>query len=376
MSGQPGYGYIVAVQHSCRRPPVHPSHMPAFDRSRRQWLRHWSHLGALAAWPAVASAQPVEPLEPLRIAVGAQGTLYHLPLLVARALGYFQAEGLDVQVVGHTAGAQAVRSLVLGEADLCCAGYEHVVRGQLQGHDWRSLVLLARAPQLALVAHKRLGSSDALARVRGLRVGVTAPGSSTHYLASLWLRGAGLDPAQAQFVAVGDGASAVQALRQSRVHALCHADPVLTLLEQGARVRVLADTRSLSGSAQLYGGTMPGGCLFGAQSFAQRQPRQAQALATAMVRALLWLQTASPSDLTRLVPKAWLLGDRSAYLVAFEKVRETLSPDGLMPADGPATALRAVERMQPVATAQSRVLLEKTFSDTWARRARQRLEQV
>ncbi|AVP57925.1 ABC transporter substrate-binding protein [Pulveribacter suum] len=350
--------------------------MSALDLSRRQWLRHWSRLGALAALPATVSAVPLEPQVPLRIAVGAQGTLYHLPLLVAQALGYFQAEGLAVQIVDHSAGAQAVRTLMVGGADVCCGGYEHVVRGQLQGNDWRSLVLLARSPQLALMAQARLGSGSQLARVRDLRVGVTAPGSSTHYLASLWLQGAGVATEKVQFVAVGSGAGAVEALRLSRVHALCHADPVLTLLEQRARVRVLADTRSLTSSAQLYGGTMPGGCLFAPQGFAQRRPGQAQALANSMVRALRWLQTASPADLARLVPKAWLLGDRSAYLTAFEKVRDTLSPDGLMPADGPATALRAVERMQPQATAPTRVLLEKTFSDSWARRAREKLEQV
>ncbi|HCL86668.1 MAG TPA: ABC transporter substrate-binding protein [Comamonadaceae bacterium] len=350
--------------------------MSVFDPSRRQWLRHWSHLGTLAALPAVAAQPPQPPAPALRIAVGAQGSLYQLPVLVAQALGYFEAEGLDVQIVPQPSGAQAVQSFMVGEADVCCAGYEHVVRGQLRGNDWRSLVLLARAPQLALMAQARWGSGDALARVRGLRVGVTAPGSSTHYLASLWLQGAGLDPGRVTFVPVGEGAGAVEALRQSRVHALCHADPVLTLLEQRANVRVLADTRSLASSAQLYGGPMPGGCLFVPQNFVQRQPAQAQALATAMVRALRWLQTASPADLSRLVPKAWLLGDRSAYLAAFEKVRDTLSPDGLMPAHGPATALRAVERMQPGATAHTRILLEKTFSDTWARRAREKLEQV
>src|SRR5690606_12311521 len=143
-----------------------------------------------------------------------------------------------------------------------------------------------------------------------------------------------------------------------------------------ASVRVLADTRSLTSSAQLYGGSMPGSCLFVSQNFVQRQPAQAQALATSMVRALRWLQTASPADLSRLVPKAWLLGDRSAYLTAFGRVPDALSPDGRMPADGPATALRAVERMQAGVRVPPRVLLEKTFSDTWARRAREKLEQV
>ncbi|SDM00443.1 NitT/TauT family transport system substrate-binding protein [Oryzisolibacter propanilivorax] len=350
--------------------------MSVSSASRRQWLYRWAGLAALSGLPASATAQLSEPDELLRIAVGARGTLYHLPLLAAQELGFFADEGLKVQIDDHPSGAAAVQALATGRADVCCGGYEHVMRGQLHGQDWRSLVLLARAPQIALLTSAKLQRNEDLARLRPLRVGVTAPGSSTHYLASLWLQQAGLDEHPVQFVAVGSGAAAVEALRHGRVHALCHADPVLTLLEQRTSVRVLADTRSLKGSAQMYGGTMPGGCLFAPQYFVQRRPRQTQALANAMVRALRWLQTASVTDLARLVPKPYLLGDRGAYLAAFEKVRETLSPDGTMPADGPATALRAVQRMQPMALAQTRVLLEKTYSDTWARKAREKIERV
>ena len=351
--------------------------MPEFQSSRRRTLGRLSGLAATAALPLQTRARPAgEAEEPLRIAVGARSTLYHLPLVVAQELGYFDDENLAVRIIDHAAGAQAVQALAVNGADVCCGAYEHVVRGQLQGQDWRSLVLLARAPQIALMAPGYLRLATEPARIRPLRIGVTAPGSSTHYLASLWLRNAGLAPEAAQFVAVGNGTAAVEALRQGRVHALCHADPVLTLLEQRVRVAVLADTRSLKGTAQLYGGPMPGGCLFAAQSFARQRPRQAQALANSMVRALRWLQTASPADLAQVVPKPYLLGNRSAYLAAFEKVRETMSPDGVMPADGPATALRAVQRMQPEAVAQVRVLLEKTYSDTWALKARAKLERV
>ncbi len=350
--------------------------MSEFSPHRRQWLGQLAVLGATAALPRRAPAEPGGGDEPVRIAIGLRGALFHLPVVVAQALGYFEAEGVAVRVIEFPAGAQAVRALALNGADVCCGAYEHVVRSQLQQQDWRSLVLLARAPQIALMAALPYRSAEDLARIRGLRVGVTAPGSSTHYLARLWLHDAGLAPDAVQFVPVGAGAAAVQALRQGNVHAICHADPVLTLLEQRASVRVLADTRSLKSSAQVYGGPMPGGCLFASQGFVQRRPQQVQALANSMVRALRWLQTAGPADLVRLVPKAYLLGDRGAYLSAFEKVRDTLSPDGLMPAEGPATALRAVERVQPAALAHTRVLLEKTYSDLWARRAREKLERV
>src|SRR5256885_4903924 len=65
------------------------------------------------------------------------------------------------------------------------------------------------------------------------------------------------------------------------------------------------------------------------------------------VRSLKWLQTAAPMDVLRAVPAPYLLGSRRAYLSAFEHMRTTISPDGLMPDDGPATALRALVRLNP-----------------------------
>jgi NitT/TauT family transport system substrate-binding protein len=61
-----------------------------------------------------------------------------------------------------------------------------------------------------------------------------------------------------------------------------------------------------------------------------------------MVYALKWLQTAGPGDIIKTVPEAYLLGDRALYLTAFNKVREAISPDGLMPDDGPRTVLKAL----------------------------------
>ena len=61
-----------------------------------------------------------------------------------------------------------------------------------------------------------------------------------------------------------------------------------------------------------------------------------------MVHALKWLQTAGPSDIIKAVPESYMLGDRGLYLAAFNKVRDALAVDGLMPEAGPSTALRSL----------------------------------
>lgn len=320
--------------------------------------------------PAVLRAQSrLGGAAPVRIAVGGQAGLYYLPLTVALGLGFFRDEGLDVRILDYQGGALALQAVNEAVADVCCGAFEHVVRQQPGGAPYRSLVLLGRAPQLALAASVRNWPLRSVAGFRGLRVGVSAPGSSTHFLASLWLNQAGVPLDEVRFVGVGTGSAAVAALRQGRVHALSHADPFITLLEQRGEVRLLADTRTLKGSAEMFGGTMPGACLYAPQGYVQRRLTEVQALVNALVHALKWLQTASPTDLARVVPPAYLMGDRGAYMAAFYKVRETLSPDGLMPDDGPATAVRALARLLPE-FAPARVALDKTFSNDWVRRSK------
>lgn len=316
-----------------------------------------------------ARAQPAA-LGRVRLAVGGLSVLYHLPLALADSLGFFRAEGLDVLLRDQAAGALALRAVHSGAADVCVCAFEHTLRAQALGQPLRALVLYGRAPQLALgVSLRALPGYRTLADLAGRRIGVSSIGSGTHLAASSLLLHAGVAPQAARFVAVGAGAQALQALRSGQVQALCHADPVMTLLEQKADTRIVGDLRSLKAAQQVFGGTMPAGALCAPEAFVRQQRAQVQALVNAMVRALKWLQTAAPADLVKALPAAWQLGDRGLYLAAFGRVRETYATNGLMPEGGPETALRALARVQPDLAA-SAPNLARSYSNDFVQQAR------
>lgn len=336
-----------------------------------------SALSAAAVWaPAIGVRAQTDgaALGRVTVAVGGQGVLYHLPLALADALGYFRLEGLDVVVRDYSAGALAWQAVQDGAADVCSGAFEHVLRAQARGHAYRALVVQGRAPQLALgVSLRSVPAYKDLGDLAGRKVGVSSVGSSTHLAASLMLMRAGVPLRDVAFVGVGSGTNAMNALRSGQVQALCHADPIMTLLEQKADTRIVGDLRSLKAAQDMFSGTMPASCLYAPQAFIQKQPAQAQALVNGVVHALKWLQTAGLSDINKVVPESYFQGDRALYLAAFSRAREAWSPDGLMPDAGPATMARVMSRFD-TASPLRQVDLSQTFTNDMALKAKARFK--
>lgn len=308
------------------------------------------------------------------IAVGGKASFYYLPLTIAEQLGYFKAEGLDVEISDFAGGARALQAVVGGSADVVSGAYEHTINLQNKGQQFQAFVLQGRAPQIALgVSAKTLPDYRSVADLRGRRIGVTAPGSSTNMMANLVLARAGLKAADVSFIGVGTSAGALAAVRSGQIDAICNIDPVMTMLEQKGDVRIVFDTRTLKGTREVFGGSMPAACLYAPLDFVQKNPNTTQALTHAIVHALKWLQTAGPGDIIKTVPEAYLLGDRGLYLASFEKVREAIALDGVFPEDGGATALRALASFDATLKAD-RIDLTRTWTNQFALRAKARFK--
>ena len=297
---------------------------------------------ALAA-PALVRAQAPEKPK-LTLAVGGKNLLYYLPLTIAESLGYFKAEGLEPTIVDFAGGSQALRAVVGGSADVVSGAFEHTLNMQAKGQKLRAFVLQGRAPQIVLgVNPKTMPGFRSVADLKGKKIGVTAPGSSTNVMANFVLAKAGIKPTDVSIIGVGTANGAVAAMRAGQIDAISNLDPVITLLQRAGELKIVSDTRVVAEADRVFGGPMPAACLYAPQAFIDRNLATTQALANAIVRADKWIQAAGPADIVKAVPESYLLGDRAVYIDAFLACKGALSPDGTIPEAGPATAVRALQ---------------------------------
>lgn len=332
------------------------------------------------AWTAASLAAPVLRAQPrlekprISIAVGGKAAFYYLPLTIAEQLGYFKAEGLEVEISDFAGGSRALQAVVGGSADVVSGAFEHTINLQSKGQKYQAFVLQGRAPQISMgISPKTMPNYRTVTDLKGKKIGVSAPGSSTNMVANLILSRAGLKPGDVSFIGVGTAAGALTAFRSGQIDAMSNIDPVMTMLEQKGEIRIIADTRTLKGTVDVFGGPMPAGCLYAPAEFIQKNPNTVQAMTHAIVHSLKWLQTAGPSDIIKTVPESYLLGDRALYLAAFNKVREAISNDGMFADDGPRTALRALASFDPTIKAD-RIDISKTYTNEFVKKAKERFK--
>ena len=294
--------------------------------------RLWSLIAV--SFMAVILAVPVDAqgLEKpkLTIGVGGKPLIYYLPLTIAERNGYFKAEGLEVEILDFPGGAKALQALLGGSVDIVSGAYEHTISQQAKGQAIEALVLQGRYSGIVLALTKAKAAAwKSPADLNGMKVGVTAPGSSTNMFVNILLAKAGLKPDAAAIIGVGAGAGAVAIMKRGEIDAMSNLDPVISQLESDGTVVPVIDTRTEKGMQEVYGGAYAAGCIYAPPEFAKNNPRTAQAVVNAMVRALRFIQNSTIDQVVAAVPPEYFT-DKALYKAALEKNLATFKHDGFI----------------------------------------------
>src|SRR5437867_10218940 len=172
--------------------------------------------GQLLAWVLLAAAAQVHAQiekRDVHIAVGGKTALYYLPLTLTERLGFFKDEGLNVRISDFAGGTRSLEAVVGGSADVVAGAYEHTINMQSRRQSFQAFVLMGAAPQISVGISSKLADKYKSPKdLKGLKVGISAPGSSTNMVINYLLAQGGLKPTDVDVIGIGAGATVVAAV--------------------------------------------------------------------------------------------------------------------------------------------------------------------
>jgi NitT/TauT family transport system substrate-binding protein len=314
---------------------------------------------ALGLSPAMAQAPEKKDV---KLGVGGAPSLYYLPLALTEQLGHFKEVGLNVEVNDFKGGSQSLQALIGGSADVVTGAYEHTIRMQQKGQDILAVIELGRYPGISIgVKADKAAAYKSSADLKGMKIGVTAPGSSTNMLAWYVMAKAGLKKDDASFIGVGAGPGAVAAIMKGEIDAISNIEPVMAKLEKEGAIKIVAETRTTAGTTALLGGPMSAAVLYMKRDFAQKNPNTVQALTTAFYKTLRWMKAATPEQIAEKVPADYLLGDKATYIAAVKASLQVYSEDGVVAADSQKRSLAFLKEFE----ADFKDVKEDILAKTW-----------
>ena len=325
---------------------------------------------ALSLATSQAMAQALEKPK-LTIGVGGKPLFYYLPLTIAERQGYFKAEGLDVEILDFPGGARALQALLGGSVDVVSGAYEHTITQQAKGQNIEALMMQGKYAGIVLGMNKaKAAAYKTPADLKDMKIGVTAPGSSTNMFVNILLAKAGLKPDAVAIIGVGATAGAVAIMKRGEIDAMSNLDPVISMLEAGGDFVPVIDTRTAKGMQDVYGGAYTAGCIYVPVEFAKKYPNTAQAVVNAMIRALRFIQTSTPDQIVAAVPPEYY-ADKALYKAALEKNIDGFKHDGIISLAAAQGVYRDLKTFDP-GVQNATVDLAKTINMTFAQKAAQK----
>lgn len=315
---------------------------------------------------ALFAAQSVFAAEKITIMVGGYEKQIYLPAKLAESLGYFKAEGLDVELLNEGAGVDAEGELISGAVQGVVGFYDHCVDMQAKGKFLESVVQFSQAPgevELVSTKHPEIKS---MADVAGKSLGVTGLGSSTNFLTQYLAVKAGVPLGQFSTIPVGAGATFIAAMQQDKIQAGMTTEPTISRLLKTGDAKILVDLRSMESTKKALGGTYPAASLYMSTTWVDSHKEITQKLANALVKTLRYINTHTAAEITEQMPKSFYAADKESYIKALADSKAMFTADGVMPAGGPETVLAVLSAFSKNIKGKT-IDLSKTYTTEFVR---------
>ncbi|WP_322402289.1 ABC transporter substrate-binding protein [Massilia luteola] len=308
--------------------------------------------------------------EKITIMVGGMEKQIYLPAKLAEQLGYLKETGLDIELLSEPAGVNAETEMLSGAAQGVVGFYDHTIDLQARGKMVESVVQFSQAPgEVILVSKAAAASIKSPADFKGKTLGVTGLGSSTNFLTQYLASRAGVKYSEFTTLPVGAGSTFIAAMAQGKIDAGMTTEPTIARLTSTNAARVLVDLRSLKSTVAALGGPYPAASLYMQTSWVNSHKAQVQKIATAFVKTLRYINTHSAQEIADKLPPEYFAGNKQLYVDALDSGKPMFTPDGVMPADGPATVLKVLASFDKAVEGKT-INLSSTYTTEFVKAAK------
>jgi NitT/TauT family transport system substrate-binding protein len=118
---------------------------------------------------------------------------------VARERGLFKKYGVDMQFILMPRNPLAIAALLAGEIDAAIIGPGHLVNAGLSGAELSGIANFNQKLDFRLNTRPEIKKPEDL---RGKRIAISGPGSTSHLVSMLALQGLNIDPAKITFLTI------------------------------------------------------------------------------------------------------------------------------------------------------------------------------
>ncbi|MBV9230124.1 MAG: ABC transporter substrate-binding protein [Chloroflexi bacterium] len=306
---------------------------------------------------------------PLKIMVGGLNKQIYLPNMLAKQLGYFDQQGLDVTLIDEASGQSAEDEVLAGQVDAGSGSYNHTIELQAAGKQMESVVQLDVAPgEAEVVSAKEAGQIQSMQDLKGKNLGVTELGSGTQTLTTILLHKVGVAQDQVHFVPVGAGDTFIAAMQQGRIDAGMTTEPTISRLISSGVGKVLVDLRTPETTQAAVGGPYPFISVFMKNDYVASHKDVVQKLVNAYVMTLKWIHSHTAEEIADKMPPDYYAGSKDLYVTALKNQLSIFSPDGTMPTGGPQSVL-STEQLTNQSVQGKQIDLNATYTNEFAQKA-------
>lgn len=318
---------------------------------------------------AVVASSTSMAADKVTIIVGGYEKQIYLPAKLAEGLGYFKAEGVDVELLNDASGVDAENEMLAGTVQGVVGFYDHCVDLQTKGKFVESVVQFSQAPGEVELVSSQHPEVKSMADLRGKSLGVTGLGSSTNFLTQYLLVKAGVPLGEFSTIPVGAGTTFIAAMQQDKIQAGMTTEPTISRLLKTGAARILIDMRSIDKTKQALGGAYPAASLYMSTGWVEKNRPTVQKLANAFVKTLKFINTHSAAEIAEKMPKDFYAGDKDSYIKALADGKSMFTADGVMPAGGPETVLAVLSSFSKNVKGKT-VDLSKTYTSEFVKNAK------